>query len=332
MTNSELTIFSAFHSQESKQLLDFNWKATNKLNPKKNWKWIVADNTRSGGDEIKKTATYSIIDGVERPTKYIEEIAGSYHHSLALNKIVKHINTPFALSLDGDFYCTQHNWIDRVIKHMKNNNLAFFGAQWHPKWFNKWRYFPTQHCLFFNLNIINKNDINFLPTYTEEELIENERIYKIPSIEKSARGGKISALWSVLNFKYRKKIGLSRDTSYPVFEKFHNKPNINYGCLTSVFKPKQDFRNRALASTLNRAIEMFLPDSSCYIPKKHNYYTTTSFFDLGYYNARENKFEEFMWRNLPFAFHLRGARSKKQSTQDKLDSIQKAYKSFGVIV
>jgi hypothetical protein len=62
---------------------------------------------------------------------------------------------------------------------------------------------------------------------------------------------------------------------------------------------------------VNRLLEFFLPDRFCFIPKRKGYFSTEGFKDRGYIDVQsiDTWWEELLWKNEPFGFHLRQNRS-----------------------
>ena len=106
-----------------------------------------------------------ILLGQPAISSYPDNCRASYQHASALNQYMHSINIDdeFILVLDPDFFITRSNWIDELITHASTNKLSFFGSVWAPKWFKKYRHFPTVHCMLIDTRRVNISELDFLP-------------------------------------------------------------------------------------------------------------------------------------------------------------------------
>lgn len=114
-------------------------------------------------------------------------------------------------------------------------------------------------------------------------------------------------------------IGSSRDAGYLLYERFCNE--VKSECAQPVFGnelPKM--KPPYLKSSWNKFIEIFLPDNWCYIPKRKGYYIKKGFKELGYPGVLEYGWDEFLWEEEPFAFHMQGA-LKNGGVKDHKDDL-----------
>jgi len=319
---SELTICSVYYSSLNKDLLELNWELVNKLNSSKNWVWLVADNTPTevaGKIDGKK---FQVIPGAkyEDLPDYIRPwMKGSYHHTLAINNSLEYIKNRFALFLDSDFYIVRPEWVTEIIDHMKENNLAFFGVPWHPKHIKKYRYFPTIHSLFVDFGKVSKNDLIFSPQY--EEIL-------MPSF-KTRLVRKAKKIFLKFLSAERRSIGESHDSGYAIFRKYKGNRKFKFECPKPVFMPERDLKAYPAAlSSANRILEKFLPDRFCFFPKKKNYYTEIGFSRFGYFDAVSQGWEEFIWKEKPFGFHLRGSYRLKSDSESSVALVHQVLNSL----
>ena len=161
MQNLDITICSVYHSLEAKRLLELNYDLVQKMNPNIQIQWIVADNTPKGFTDKINENKFTIVPGADGFQPVPDWLIGSYHHSEAINNSLKHITTRFAVFLDIDFYILRKNWMRIVLAHMQKNDLALFGAPWHPVHIKKIRYFPGPHALFVDLKKVPISQIDF---------------------------------------------------------------------------------------------------------------------------------------------------------------------------
>ncbi len=230
---------------------------------------------------------------------------GSYHHAAALNKAVSHIQTRFAVFLDPDFYIVRHGWINHVIAHMLNNDLSFFGVPWHPRHFNKYRYFPCVHCLFVDLSKISRESLDFTP-----EVWETTVFYRWKG-----------RILGVMGMGRRVEIGGgSRDTGHRIYRQYGRKSHFRHECVVSVFRP-DGCDGRGQDGIFRRIFWHVLPDSLCFVPKRSGYYTQTGFLELGYPDALRMGWEEFLWQAKPFGFHIRRNKQGERDLEQEQHSL-----------
>ncbi|MFC1590758.1 hypothetical protein ACFL42_04630 [Candidatus Omnitrophota bacterium] len=339
--HSALTICSVDY--DSKKFLDLNWRLTRRLNETGEFKWLVVDNNPADSDKRldRNDKRFHVINGVPH-SSIIHCFACSAHHAAGLKKALPHINTRFVLFLDPDYYIVRDRWIDEIMAHMRCKGLSFFGAPWHPAWFVKYRYFPSAHCLFVDLDKVNIETLDFRP----------DHFNVLGCVDKAVREGKASCSAAINNrgcWKRRKlstlllkvplanrliNIGKEKDTGYFIFRKYGRNPLFRRGCLVPAFNPKEALGKRKerefIVSWRNRLVERFLPDRLCYAPKRKGYYSKSGFHDLGYFDANALGWEEFLYRGRPFGFHLRSMPKVMRDVDryDQLSDLERAVEFF----
>lgn len=328
--NAELTICSTYYSPESKNLLELNYDITKKLNPDKNFIWIASDGSEPGQNNKVDINKFFLIEGVNSTgipeilsDKNLKRYAVTYYHGYSLMKAIPHIKTRFAVFLDVDFFIVRPHWISEIVRHMKNENLTFFGSPFHPRFFRKYRYFPCLQCLFIDLEKVGVKNVDFSPLYHKDEAVPNltQKIKK--EIIQMALGGN------------RLTIGASKDTSYGLFKKYANSRIFRNETLNPVFRPEIDLLEKGMditphsaTSVWNTVLERFLPEKYCLLPKKASYYTDIGFKNLGFFDAHGKEWEEYMWHDNPFAFHLRQISKRISRGTFNKDAISYALKTF----
>lgn len=330
----KITILSVFHSAESKKLLEINFDLVQKLNPKADFEWIVADNTfdqrgHENFSKIQGVREIRIILGIPKaPDNIPDWVKPSFHHNIAMNISIPHIKTRFALFLDSDFYILQKDWINKAIEHMQKNNLTFLGTPWHPKTYKVFRYFPCHQCLFVDFSKLEEagykpRDLDFTPL----------EYGSVPQKSPLKKFGKLSRIINIFNFKERKLIGQEKHTAHRIFEKFSQNPKIKFEVIPAVFKPRREsYPAINLIYGLNKFFEFFLPDRLCYIPKDKSYYFTKRFKSYGYCDVWGKGWEEYVWLDRPFGIHIRPIKQiKKGQTIDQIITILKeCFSGFNV--
>ena len=292
-----LTICTVSFKHES--LIRLNLDLMESLNPSlaSQARWIIADNAIDS-TENGLAITHPAIE--IRAGSRDTSAGASQHHALALNTLVETVDTRYLLVLDPDFYLLQPDWINRVIGHMQQRGLAFFGAPWHPRYNRNYRYFPAVHCMFVDLDVIPRETLDFQP-----------RLDLVDAPVK--RAGPLDLIGV---FARRKRIPW--DTGVRVFEQFGGHNDIASECVKPVYR--EGLNNAGSLST--RLLERILPDTYCYFPKRRDSYLRTGFHEAGLAPAPlPNLWEETYWQDQPFGLHVRrsyGATSRDDERERSL--------------
>jgi hypothetical protein len=264
-------------------------------NPHRSIFWIIGEN--SPDDSRSKLASD------EQGLQVIPGPKGAYkpnlHHALSLNSCVELVGTRYLLVLDPDFYIIRDNWADSVISYMMENDLAFFGVPWHPKYTSKYRYFPCVHCMFVDLRKVPANELDFRPISASQAPIES----KAGRDEQTNRGLFTRILASALPGR---DVGRAyKDTGTRVFLRHAFRSDIRFETAVAFYDPVDE---RKLHATVKQTIaEHLLPESLCYLPKRAGYYVPFDFASVTKPNLMlPRHWEQFFWKDEPFGFHLRG--------------------------
>lgn len=305
----DLTILSVYHSSQSARLLELNGEFTTRRNPVKNWVWLVADNTPEGSGISFGSRNFVVVEGVRQPPETPHpDMKGSYQLAASLHKLLPQVKTRFVAIVDSDCFVVYPLWIEKVLEHMRSKDLAILGIPWHTRWWNKYRYFPAGiHACVIDLDKINREELDFFPQYDEKSLQE--------LVDVKGKG--------------RRGIGISRDMGYAIHRRFAGRTDIKYESLTPVFRPREEWGWNP--SLLKRILYFFIPDRWSYLPKRPGAYTEVSFKDKGYFDGRSHGWEEFMWRGVPFCFHLRkNSPVKTISAEEELSFVREALATFSI--
>ena len=222
-------------SYKHKDLIKANIDLVKKMNPGARVDWIVVENTPNGAEgglSVGETNGLRVIQGI--PNDFSGIASASYHHESGLNKAIKEVKTRYALILDPDFYIVRKNWIQDVVGRMQKKNLSFFGAPYNPKRYMKYRYFPCIHCVFIDLEKVNKEELDFSPRYKQKVLLANREMV---AAKKQQRQGCFMICFCIEKTceNHNKRsviIGSSRDTGYALYEKYFNNLSFASECAT----------------------------------------------------------------------------------------------------
>jgi len=294
MSTQELTICSvSFHS---KSYLRLNRDLVRHLNPNQELKWLVIENTPAASDERieNHSSHFFVSDGCEFDPSKLRP--ASYHHGVALNKALGLVKTRLVMLLDPDFFIVRKNWITELVQHMEENKLVFFGVPYHPQWHIKYRYFPCAHCMFIDLDRVDRGSLDFRPGQEIQRL----------------RG--------------RKGIGISQDTGYRLYERYSQQGRVQSECVIPVYGPGCE--NPKRSRLLTRFLDKVLPDRLSYLPKRPGYYSVAGFRDLGYPDVTAYGWEEFIWKGEPFGFHLRTQPRSDEDPKSEMDRLLRVISNF----
>ncbi len=324
-STTELTICTVSFGQ--RDIIEANIVQTKRFNPGVSIRWIIVENGHEsmvGRFPIGNFVDGIVIQGIKN--EFTGVAPASYHHASGLNRAIKEVVTRFTLVLDPDFYIVKKGWVREILEHMNDRGLAFFGAPYNPKRYMKYRYFPCIHCMFIDLKKVEKGQLDFSPRYEQDRLLagrakataaseQKNTSVKTNSTHKIARI--IPTLKHFLKMWLRRSaiVGSSRDTGYGVYEVFDTQSNIHAECAQPVFKfSSSNINPRYLISSFNRFVEKFLPERLCYLPKKRGYFTEKGFAEYGITDVFSRGWDEFVWKDMPFGFHLQGARRDGKTT------------------
>src|SRR3989344_5037629 len=336
----DFTICSSYYSPQSKALLELNRELAEAKNPGISLPWVVADNTPPGfvGEKLNDKR-FTFVPGArelepEHITGYHRGKTPSCEHGVVLNNFHKYVKTRFALIVDNDFFIIQKGWIDRVLRHMDENNITFFGSPFHPRYYHKLRYFPCPQLFFIDTKHMPLDSLNFMPlcdfsleSKQQNVQVQNKNMRSGVSLASRVRKiarfifgapDKYNYHYNPFSVRERGMIEGSFDTVTHILKSYRDNPRAVSECLQPVFKPRIDGGRGGLYYLANRIIEAFLPDRLCFIPKRSGYFTTRGFKDRGYYDVQgvDQWWEELVWNNEPFGFHLRQHRSVKRRGLD----------------
>ncbi len=259
-------------------------------------------------------ATASVEPDAAERRRLLEKYLASYHHAEALSLALEQVKTRYAVVVDPDFYVIRPDWIAAVLEHMDAAGLAAFGAPWSPRWYQKFRGFPCTHLMVLDLERRPWSRDMLAP-----DLVGGGRRYASPAWTDypgvRAKGRAPAASYLLRNaiaavsedVRQRASIGASRDTGYRLALDFARDPALKAETLTPVFAPQDGFMPAAVSRPqLTGPLEAMLPDRLRYLPRGAGRPSPTGFKERGYPDFRGRGWEEFLWRDEPFAFHVRG--------------------------
>ena len=109
-----------------------------------------------------------------------------------------------------------------------------------------------------------------------------------------------------LRLRKRRLVATSRDSSWRIYDRYARDPARPSECLQPVFDPGR-----------TRALEGLLPDRLRFVPGRPGYFTRAGFAAHGLPDLAALGFEEFLWRDEPFGFHVRSQPKRKAAGSDE---------------
>jgi hypothetical protein len=324
INDQDLTILSV--NFKGKAFLDLNYACATALNNTDLLNWVTVENTPDDADGRLnlEDGRFQVVKGVEPPRMSTKGRA-SYHHGAALNKGKEYMKTRFALILDPDFFIVRKDWIAGILNYMVKNQLSFFGVPWHPRYYQKYRYFPCVHNLFIDLSRVSLEELDFRPDLVNSPARQFKPGFWIGYQHLRSQGKKMQAWFRLLrqpcraareDMRQRSLIGSTRDTGELIYQRYGLDSRV-FETVQPVFRPGKDKFLPAGVSGLqySRVVELLLPDKKRYIPKQKNYFTGTGFHELGYADVSSLGWEEFIWQRRPYGFHVRGSLQPAQDSE-----------------
>ena len=300
-TLPQITICSVYHSDITRRILELNEEFVRTMNPKSSWLRFAVNNSPQESVHIQNTHIQEFPGGV------VPNFAPSYgwtgyHDGAASNSLLKHIPTRFVLFLDYDFFIVRPDWIQEILLYMQKKDLAILGVPYHPKYWVKFRYFPSKNCLFVDREKIGNDFYNwdFTPQYSKKDFVRmNAAIVHKEShkIKKSKHSSWLRKMFE--NIRKRRYLGHSKDVCYDLYRRYYGSRSVKVECLAAT-AVLNDFLTHYYVHTrwhpLLYRLETMIPERWSFIPKRKGYFTFTQFRDLGYFDILKTGMEEWWWQ------------------------------------
>ncbi len=333
---ADLTICSVFHNDMTRQILELNEEFVRKMNPGMNWVRFAANNSRKEIIRLKDPNILEFPPGII-PEGIPNFTLVGYDAGSAMNGMLPHIKTRFVLFLDYDFFIIRPGWIKDVLNYMDERKLAILGVPYHPKYYGKVRYFPSQHCLFVDKNLVGKEfyEWDFMPQYSAEELKKTVTAAKYKSEHKVLEIKKKANYFRRFlrdNIQKRRYLAFSKDIPYDLYRRYFKQNKIKYECFLPAAVIGDFVRNYYIKNAkwhpFLYLLEKMIPEKWSYVPKKKGYFTFSKFKDAGKFDVMGEGMEEFFWKDAPFGFHMRGFKERQYKALGKVFDAEENIKNI----
>lgn len=278
-----LTICSVAY--RAKACLEINARLLRQLNPGAPApEWLLFDNNVDRAE---------MLDGADRRFTIVRpeqrDIDMGYEHALGISTLLARVRTRFLLVLDPDCFVVVPDWLKRIPEHMIANDLGFFGTPINPRRHNSYRYFPYMVCMFVDLARVSPRDLCFLPGVWNRSANLAYRLRKsiatLPKIGFICRS-LLTEQWRTNGWQIKKRFGDGR--------------SARFECV----QPVWDVDTELAQDPIKRLIHALTPASVSPIPKRRGYCSPHGFRTMQAPDVDALGWEEFVWHDRPFAFHI----------------------------
>ena len=233
-----------------------------------------------------------------------------YEHALAITALLPSIRTRFAVFLDPDCFIVSPGWARLAPQYMQRRDLQFFGTPINPRRHNSYRYFPYMVCMFVDLAKVSRRDLCFVPDVWSWPVALNyvcrQALTRIPKAGYAFRW-LLTEQWKTNGWRIKERFGDSR--------------SVKYECV----QPVWDVNDTIPPGTLKRLIHSLTPASVAPVPKQRGYCSPIGFAHMGAPDVAARGWEEFVWQNRPFAFHVGSVHARLGRYEAGLDELVRRF-------
>jgi hypothetical protein len=280
---NELTICSVAY--KSRQCLDLNHRLLRGVNPEGPVPtWLLFDNNDDARERIDgRDGRFTVV----RPDQRMGFMG--YEHALGLLALLAEVKTRFVLFLDPDCFVVRPHWVSGVMSHMIERELTFFGTPINPRRHNSYRYFPYCVCMFVDLARIPRRELALLPGVWDMRAALEYRLRGVlPSVPR------VGALFRWLLTEQW------RTNGWQLRQRYAEHATIRNECV----QPVWNIEEAIPSGSVRRLVHTMTPGSVSPIPKRPGYTSPIGFREMGAPDVDALGWEEFVWHNEPFAFHI----------------------------
>jgi hypothetical protein len=295
----DLTICSV--AFRGKTCLDLGERLARRLNPHTAAPpWLLFDNNIEPSETIDTDdPRFTVVRDASRDTDM------GYEHALGIGALLARVRTRFLLVLDPDCFLVMPDWLRRVPEYMIEHELGFFGTPINPRRHNSYRYFPYMVCMFVDLARVPPGDLCFVPDVWQLGTALTYRARRaVAGIPKAGYLFRwlLTEQWKTNGFRIKAKYGrgdlVKHESVQPVW-------NVD----------------DALSSRVKRLAHALTPGSVSPVPKQAGYCSPVGFAHMGAPDVAAFGWEEFVWRDRPFAFHVGSVHGQRGSYERRLEEV-----------
>jgi hypothetical protein len=277
----------------AKECLDLNDRLMRQLNPDgARPEWLLFDNNTDAGERIDPAdSRFTVV----KPAAADGFVLG-YEHAIGVAALLARVRTRFLLILDPDCFIVRPEWVRDVPAHMRQKGLGFFGTPINPRRYNSYRYFPYMVCMFVDLERVSLADLCFVPDVWRLGASLGYGVRK--AFTRIPKAG-YAFRW-LLTERYK-------TNGFRLRERFGDGRSVPFECAQPVWDVDAEL---AGGGRIKKLIYAMTPASVSPIPKQPGYCTPRGFASAGAPDVAALGWEEFMWRDQPFAFHVGSVHAK----------------------
>ena len=297
---SGLTICSV--AFRAKRCLDLNHQLMQRLNPGAVMpEWLLFDNNTEPSEGLDRSdVRFTVV-----PASGGDFVLG-YDHAVGIGELLQRVKTRFLLIQDPDCFVVRPDWIRDVTRHMAQHELGFFGTPINPRRHNAYRYFPYMVCMFIDLARVPVRDLCFVPdvwrTGASLEYQLRRTLTRIPKAGFFFRG--------LLTEQFK-------TNGWRIKAQYGSGERVKFECA----QPVWDVADSIPPGSLKRWIHDLTPDTMSAVPKRRDYCSPRGFASMGAPDVAGLGWEEFVWQDRPFAFHVGSVHGQPGRYERQLEAV-----------
>lgn len=283
--------------------LDLNDLLMRRLNPDTaRPHWLLYDNNMELSERIRRDdPRFTVVDGAGG-----RDFTLGYDHALGIGTLLSRVRTRFLLILDPDCFIVMPDWIARATAYMAERGLGFFGTPINPRRHNSYRYFPYMVCMFVDLMRVPLRDLCFVPD-----------VFRLRA-NLSYRARRLMTRVPKAGFLFRWLLTEQYKTNgWRIKRQYGRGDQVKFECV----QPVWDVNDAIPPGSIKRAIHNLTPAPVSPVPKWPGYVSPHGFRDFGAPDVARLGWEEFVWRDRPFAFHVGSVHAQHGRYERQLDAV-----------
>jgi len=282
--------------------LDLNDRLMRQLNPGAALpEWMVLDNNTESAEAIdRRDPRFTVMPATD------SGFVLGYDHAIGISGLLQRVKTRFLLIQDPDCFIVRPGWIHDVTAHMERHALGFFGPPINPRRHNSYRYFPYMVCMFVDLSRVPLRDLCFVPDVWRTGASLGYRIRK--SLTRIPKAG----------FFFRGLLtGQYKTNGWRIKAQYGRGDAVKFECA----QPVWDVNDTIPPGSLKRWVHDLTPDAISPVPKRAGYCSPRGFREMGAPDVAALGWEEFVWQERPFAFHVGSVHGQPGRYERQLESV-----------